>query len=57
MYIVIFFFDLKLTGLIQNEQNTAILKHFTKRAQYIHTTSGTIFSADVYISGDQVIFQ
>ena len=48
-----FFFDLqKLTGLIKNEQNSAISKHFTKAAEYTHNntlykTSGTIFSADV----------
>ena len=29
------------------EQNTATSKHFTKPVEYIRTTSGTIFSADV----------
>ena len=51
------FFNSQLTGLIQNEQYTAISKHFTKSAEYTRTTSGTIFSADVKISGSQVIFQ
>ena len=46
-----------MTALIQNEQNTAISKHFTKPAEYIRKTSGTIFSADVQISGGQMIFQ
>ena len=34
-------------------------QYFTKRAEqnYIRTTSGTIFSEDVQISGGQVIFQ
>ena len=49
-----FFFDSKLTGMIQNEQNTAISKQFTKPAEYTHTTSGTILCADVWISGSQV---
>ena len=39
------------------KQNTAISKQFTKPTVYIRTTSGTIFSADVLISGGQVIFQ
>ena len=34
-----------------------ISKHFTKPAQCICTTSGTIFRADVWINGGQVIFQ
>ena len=38
-------------------QNSAISKHFTKPTVYIRTTSGTIFSADVCISGGHVIFQ
>ena len=38
---------LQLTGLIQNEQNTAISKHFTTPVEYFNTTSGTIFSTDV----------
>ena len=47
-----------LTGLIQNKtKNTAISKHFTKPTVYTHITSGTIFSADVWINGGQVIFQ
>ena len=52
--ILYFFFDSQLTGQIQN---TAISKHFTKPIVYTRTTSGTIFSADVWISGGQVIFQ
>ena len=57
--IAIFFFDSQLTGLIQN--NTAISKHFTKSTVYDppvydRTTSGTIFSADVWINGGQLIF-
>ena len=57
--ILLFFFfgSQLLTGLIQNEQNTAISKHFTKPAEYTRTISGIIFSADVWISGGQVIFQ
>ena len=51
-----FFSDSKLTELTQNDQNTAISKHFTKSAEDTDTTSGTIFSADVWISGRQVIF-
>ena len=35
--IVTFLFDSQQTGLIQNEQNTAISKHFTKPVEYIHT--------------------
>ena len=46
-----------MTGLIQNEQNTAVSKHFIKSAEYTRTTCGTIFSANVWISGGQVIFQ
>ena len=34
-----------------------ISKLFTKPAEYTRTTSGTIFSANVWISGGQVIFQ
>ena len=45
-----------MTGLIHNEQNTAISKHFTKLGKYTSTTSGTIFSVDVLIRGGQVIF-
>ena len=41
---------------IPNEQNTAISKHFTKLAEYTHTTSRTIFIADLWISCSQVIF-
>ena len=44
---LVFFFDLQLTKLIQNEQNTSISKHITRLMEYIHTTTGTIFSADV----------
>ena len=44
---VIFLFDLQLTTLIHNEQKNGISKHFTKPAEYIRTTSGTIFRADV----------
>ena len=49
-----------MTGLIQNEQNTkmyCIIKAFYKTHGVTSTTSGTIFSADVWISGGQVIFQ
>ena len=45
-----------MTGLIQNEQNTGISNHFTKFVEHTRTASGTIFSADVWISGGQVIF-
>ena len=53
-----------MTGLIQNEheheQKNATSKQFTKKpqktAEYTRTTNGAIFSADVYISGGQVIF-
>ena len=38
---------------IQNEHNTAIYQHFTTLRS---TTFGTIFSADVWINGGQVIF-
>ena len=31
--------------------------HFTKPAEYIRTTSGTIFSVYILISSSQVIFQ
>ena len=47
MYCYFFLFDSQLIGLIQNEQNNAISKHFTKPAEYIRTTSATIFSTDV----------
>ena len=40
-----------MTGLIQSEQNTELSKHFTIPAENTCTTSGTIFSADVWISG------
>ena len=50
------FIDSQLTGLIQYEQNTAISRHLNKPAEVTRTTSGTIFSADVWISGGQVIF-
>ena len=43
--------------LIKIKQNTAISKHFTKPKGYTRTTSGTIFRADVQISGGQVILQ
>ena len=39
------------------KQNTAISKHFTQSIVYTRTTNGTIFSADVWISGGQVSFQ
>ena len=42
-------FDLQLTGLIQNEKNTAISKHFTKLAEYIHISTGCV---DKRLSGD-----
>ena len=45
-----------MTRLIQNEQNNAISKHFTRPMVYTRTNSGTIFSMDVWISGCQVIF-
>ena len=45
--LLFFFLHSQLTGLIQNEQNTAISKHFTKPIEDTETTSGTIFSADV----------
>ena len=51
-----FFFHSQLTRLIQNEQNATISKHCTNSAEYTRTTSGTIFSAVVWISGGQVIF-
>ena len=54
--IVNFFFDSQLTGLIQNAQNTAISKNFTKPEEDTRITGGTIFNADVWISGSQVIF-
>ena len=68
--LLFFLFDSQLTGLIQNfkiKQNSAISKHFTK-PHCVHsynqwnyfqcgTTSGTIFSADVWINGGQVNFQ
>ena len=38
-------------------QNTAISKHFTQPTGYTRTSSGTIFRANVWISGGQVIFQ
>ena len=47
---------MQLNGLIQNEQNTEISKHFTKSAEYTRTTSGTIFSTGVRLSGGQVFF-
>ena len=37
--------------MIQNEQNTAISRHFIKPAEYTRGKSGAIFSADVWISG------
>ena len=40
---------------IQNKQDTAITKHFSK-PQYTHTNCGTIFSADIWKSDGQVIF-
>ena len=40
-----------------NKIITALSKYFTKSAEYTSTTSGTIFSVDVWISGSQVIFQ
>ena len=40
---VIFLFHLQLTALIHNN---GISKHFTKPAEYIRTSSGTIFSAE-----------
>ena len=46
-----------MTGLIQNEQNSALSKYFIKPAEYTSTTSGATFSADVWISGGPVIFQ
>ena len=46
-YLFFDFFHLQLTGLIQNERNTAISKHFTKPMECIRTTIGTIFGADV----------
>ena len=36
-YCYFFFFDLQLNGLIQNEQNNATSKHFTKPVVYIRT--------------------
>ena len=51
-----FFFDSQLTGLIQNEKNTAISKHFTKPADYTRTTTESIFGADAWINGGQVSF-
>ena len=39
------------------KQNTAISKHFTKPTVYTRTSSGTIFSADVWINDSQVFFQ
>ena len=39
------------------KQNTAKAKHLTKPMVYTRTTSGTILSTDVWISGSQVIFQ
>ena len=54
---ILFFFSLIYNWPDLFEQNTAISKHFTKPADYFRTTSGTIFSADVLISGGQVIFQ
>ena len=36
-------FDSQLTGLIQNEQNTAISWHFTKPAEYIRTNMWNYF--------------
>ena len=39
------------------KQNTTISKHFTKPTVYTHTTTGTIFSADVWINDGQMIFQ
>ena len=57
--LLFFFFDLQLTGLIQNEQNTAKSKHFTKPAEYIRTTSGTFFQRgciDKRRSGDFAVY-
>ena len=48
-----FFFDSQLTGLIQNKTKYCHIKAFYKT----RTTSGTIFSADLLISGGHVIFQ
>ena len=55
MKLLLFFLDLQLTGMIQKVQNTAISKHFTKSVEYTLTTSGTIFSTDIWIN--QGIFQ
>ena len=59
---LVFFFDSQLlTGLIQNETNTAYKAFYKPHGVCIHeytrTTNGTIFSADVWINGSQVIFQ
>ena len=53
----ILFFSLNYRWLdwFKIKQNTAISKHFTHSVY--RTTSGTIFSMDVWISGSQVIFQ
>ena len=42
-----FFFDSQLTGLIQNEQNMVISRHFIKH-EYTHAMSGTIFRSEKY---------
>ena len=42
-----------MTKQIQNEQNIAISKHLTKSAEYTRTTSGALFSANVWISGGE----
>ena len=46
-----FWFNSQLTGLIQNKTKYCNINLYT------HTTSGTIFSANVLLSGSQVIFQ
>ena len=52
-----FFFDSQLTELIQNKTKYCNIKAFYKPMVYTHTTSGNIFSANVWISGSEVIFQ
>ena len=47
--IVIFSLGSQMTGLIQNEQNIVISKHFTKPEECTRTTSGTIFKAEIWI--------
>ena len=53
---ILLFFHSQLTGLIQNKAKyyNIISKHFTEPMVYTRTTSGAIFSADVWIKGGEV---